>query len=583
MTEQLSLASDFPAATAGEWEKLVLGVLRKSGAATDDTTPAEAVALLTTTGYDGVPLEPLYTAAGAPTRSGTLGRTANEWDIRQRHADPDPAATAEAARADLENGVTSLWLVVGERGVPVDGLAAALDGVYLDLAGVTLDAGAEAPAAAAAFLAVAQARGCAPSGNFGFDPLSGAGDTESTVSVARSFAQNPGMRTMVVDATRYHDAGASDTEELACSIATGVAYLRLLTDAGLSVAEALGQLEFRYAATADQFGTIAKLRAARALWARVARACASVASLGDKSIVSADADAVQRQHAVTSAAMMTARDPWVNMLRTTLACFAAGVGGADAVTVLPFDHRLGLPDAFARRIARNTQSLLAAEASVGRVTDPAGGSWYVESRTDGLARAAWAWFTEIEGAGGMEAALSSGLVSDRIESTWRARAENLAHRRDPLIGVSEFPNLYEKLPERRPAAPTTGHHYGEAFESLRDRSDALPERPTVYLATLGPPAAHNARVGFATNLFAAGGIAVKTGPVDGFAASGLSVACVCGSDRSYAEEASGAALTLASGGARQVWLAGRPGGYDGVTGYLYNGCDAVAVLTEVLS
>jgi methylmalonyl-CoA mutase len=187
----------------------------------------------------------------------------------------------------------------------------------------------------------------------------------------------------------------------------------------------------------------------------------------------------------------------------------------------------------------------------------------------------------------MAAALSAGLISDRIESTWRARAENLAHRRDPLTGVSEFPLLDEKLPRRAEAPLRTVvdlpvHHYGEAFESLRSRADAFAERPTVYLATLGPPAAHSARVGFATNLFAVGGIAVVAGPVQGFAASGSTVACVCGSDRSYAEEASGAALTLASGGARQVWLAGRPGDYDGVTGYLYSGCDAVGVLEEVL-
>ena len=547
-----------------EWQKLVLGVLRKSGAATEDTTPAQAVELLTTTGYDGVPLKPLYTAADSDAHPRIMGRTANGWDIRQRHADPDPRATAEAARADLENGVTSLWLVLGAGGVPVDGLAAALDGVHLDLAGVTLDAGAAAAEAAEAFLALS---GAGASGNLGFDPLAGAGDAESAASFVR---RAPDMRAMVVDATRYHDAGGSDAEELACSLATGVAYLRGLTDAGLSVDEALAQVEFRYAATADQFATIAKLRAARLLWARVAQACGS-----DR--------ATQAQHAVTSAAMMAGRDPWVNMLRTTLACFAAGVGGADAVTVLPFDHRLGLPDGFARRIARNTHSLLIDESSVARVADPAGGSWYVERRTTDLARAAWAWFTEIEGAGGMAAALSSGLVAERLRSTWDARAANLAHRRDPLTGVSEFPFLDEKLPRRRPAAQRDMHYYSEAFERLRDRADALSQRPTVYLATLGPPAAHTARVGFATNLFAAGGVAVTTGPVDGFAASGLSTACLCGSDRSYAEEASGAALTLASGGARQVWLAGKPGEFDGVTGYLYSGCDAVGVLEEVLS
>ena len=98
--------------------------------------------------------------------------------------------------------------------------------------------------------------------------------------------------------------------------------------------------------------------------------------------------------------MTTQRDPWVNLLRTTVACFAAGVGGAHVVTVQPFDAALGQPDAFSRRIARNTQSLLVEEGSLARVLDPAGGSWYVESLTDSLATAAWDWFTEIERAGG---------------------------------------------------------------------------------------------------------------------------------------------------------------------------------------
>jgi methylmalonyl-CoA mutase len=337
----------------------------------------------------------------------------------------------------------------------------------------------------------------------------------------------------------------------------------------------LGQLEFRYAATADQFLTIAKLRAARRLWARVAEVCGAPEAGG------------QRQHAVTSSAMMTARDPWVNMLRTTLACFAAGVGGADAVTVQPFDARLGLPDGFARRIARNTQSLLIEEANVARVVDPAGGSWYVERLTEDLAEAGWAWFTEIERAGGMAAALDAGLVADRLAATWARRADNLAHRRDPVTGVSEFPNLDERLPVRAPLpVPHGGHHYGEAFEALRDRAEAMPARPTVFLATLGPIAVHTARATFAANLFAAGGIAtVRSGPstdpaeiAAAFRDSGATVACLCSSDKLYAEYAAPVAAALREAGATKVWVAGKGSPDD----HLYTGCDAVAVLAETL-
>ncbi|MEC4021167.1 methylmalonyl-CoA mutase family protein, partial [Streptomyces sp. H27-D2] len=178
----------------------------------------------------------------------------------------------------------------------------------------------------------------------------------------------------------------------------------------------------------------------------------------------------QRQHAVTSAVMMSSRDPWVNMLRTTVACLGAGVGGADAVTVLPFDAALGLPDAFARRIARNTSSILIEESHLARVIDPAGGSWYVERLTDELAQAGWAWFQEIERSGGQAAALRSGLIAERLASTWASRSEDLAHRREPITGVSEFPNLAERRVEREPfpAAPAAGGlpkvRRDEAFE-----------------------------------------------------------------------------------------------------------------------
>ena len=305
--------------------------------------------------------------------------------------------------------------------------------------------------------------------------------------------------------------------------------------------------------------------------------------------------------------MMTRRDPWVNLLRATLACFGAGVGGAQAVTVQPFDAALGLPDGFARRIARNTASLLVMEAHVARVIDPAGGSWYVERLTDDLAAAAWAWFTEIEQAGGMVAALDSGLVGRRLERTWAARAKNLAHRRDALTGVSEFPNIDERpvarnpFPDHEPPGPGAlpRHRYAEGYEALRDAADAHAaasgSRAAVFLATLGPQAAHTARAGFAANLFQAGGLATPTSGlatdsetiVESFRKSGARVACLASSDRVYAEHAAAVAVALREAGAETVWLAGRPGeraaeyAAAGIDGYVYTGVDALAVLRDV--
>ncbi|MEV0961599.1 methylmalonyl-CoA mutase family protein [Streptomyces sp. NPDC049910] len=607
----LTLASEFPDATHEQWQRLVEGVLRKSGKHVSGAAAEEALA---TALDDGLVASPLYTArdtapdAGYPGFAPFLrgGRPVGGWDVRQRHGRPEADRTNEAVLADLENGVTSLWLTVGDAGLPVTGLARALDGVYLDLAPVVLDAGPDTAAAAGELLRLYEERGVPREearGNLGADPLGASArtgepvDTEAAVDLARRTRDRyPALRALTVDALPYHEAGASAGQELGASIATGVAYLRALTAAGLATGDALRQLEFRYAATADQFLTIAKLRAARRLWARVA----------EVSGAAGDAGAAQRQHAVTSPVMMTRRDPYVNMLRTTIACLGAGVGGADAVTVLPFDHELGLPDAFARRIARNTSSILLEESHLGRVADPAGGSWYVERLTGELAHAAWAFFRELERAGGQGEALRSGLVGERIAATWAERKRGLARRREPVTGVSEFPFLAEKPVERepapgvpRPGVPRPGGglprvRRDEDFEALRARSDAhlaaTGARPRVFLAALGPASAHTARVAFASNLFQAGGVEPVHDPVtvdaataaDAFARSGASVACLCSGDALYEEQAEEVAEALRSAGARQVFLAGRPGEYAGVDAYVFTGCDAVGVLSSVL-
>jgi methylmalonyl-CoA mutase len=595
--QSLALAADFPAATRQDWRELVRAVLVKAGhpGAAEATAPED---LLATTTYDGITIAPLYTAsdqvppAGLPglppfTRGGSPTGTISGWDVRARYDDPDPGLVNEQVLADLENGVGSLWLV----GVPPDGLATALHGVLLDLAPVTLDAGSSYPAAASALLALYASQGVPAAGNLGIDPIGLAARTggEPDLAAAASFVArhaggHPALRGMVVDALPYHQAGGSDAEELGCAVATGVAYLRALTEAGLDVDTAAGQLEFRYAVNADQFLGIAKLRAARRLWARVTEV--SGISVGARA---------QRQHAVTAPAMLTRRDPWVNLLRTTVACFAAGIGGADAVTVAPFDAAIGRSAAFARRIARNTQSILLAESRLAGVIDPAGGSWYVESLTDALARQAWTVFTDLERAGGITAALRSGALAARLADTWARRAANLATRVDAITGVSEFPNLAEPSVDRPPLPdePTGGlprHRYAEEYESLRDQSDAGP-RPRVFLATLGPVAAHTARAGFAANLLQAGGIETPAaGATDGpdavisaFRASGATVACLCGTDKAYQAQAAELALLLTQAGARLVLMAGPPNdAYVGVDRFLYRGCDALDVLRTTL-
>ncbi|MEV4257759.1 methylmalonyl-CoA mutase family protein [Spirillospora sp. NPDC049652] len=601
-SEELELAAAFPPADRDRWREMVKGVLRKTGAASEDTPLDEIEGLLAHTTADGVPVAALYTAEdSAPGRPGLAPRVREVrpdgeglagWDVRQRHGHPDAGTTRAAILADLENGATSVWLTLGAGGLPVAALPEVLADVHLNLAPVVLDAGAETGEAAEAFLSLAAERGTEPSGNLGADPLGLAARTgapaildDVAVLALRCVREFPKVRAFTVDATPYHDAGGGDADELGAAVAAGVAYLRVLTGAGLSVDEAFGQIEFRFAVNADQFASIAKLRAARRLWQRVAEV--SGASEGTVATI----------HAVTSSAMMTRRDPWVNMLRTTVAAFAAGVGGADAVTVQPFDARLGLPDDFSRRIARNTQTLLLEESSLARVVDPAGGSWYVERLTEDLAQAAWSWFTEIEKAGGLADALASGLVARRVGETWERRRRDIARREAPLTGVSEFPNLGEVLPSRQPApaAPSraTGSSgglpvitYGQDFEALRDRSDAhlaaTGARPKVYLATLGPLAAHTARAGFAANLFQAGGVETVSGPPEEFAASGATIACLCSSDKVYEEHAADAARVLREAGAVKVWLAGK-GSYEGVDARVFAGCDAVEVLTTTLT
>src|SRR5690349_16703849 len=604
--DELVLAGEFPNATRDQWAALVDGVLRKSGRIGADAELGAGVEKLVRRTPEGIPVAPLYTRAdvadlppvGVPgrppyVRGGTAdGPVPDGWDVRQRHEGPDAHGVREAVLADLENGVTSIWVAAGPE-IGAAELPSALDGVLLDLAVVALDTGGADTGAAAAYLDVAGklADPAALLGTLGLDPIglrarTGVGpDVASVAPLARrAAAEHPLVRAVVVDGLPVHEAGGADAQELGFTMAAGVAYLRALTDAGLDVAAAARLLEFRYAATDEQFPTIAKLRAARRLWGRVLEACGVAAGDGPA--------AGQRQHAVSSPTMFTRRDPYVNLLRGTIAGFAAGVGGADAVTVAPFDAPLGASTPFSRRVARNTQALLIQEAHLARVIDPAGGGWLVESLTDALARAGWAFFQEIEAAGGAVVALDSGLVATRVEAVRAAREKAVATRRTPITGVSEFPDLAEKPVERapRPPKPNGGlpvYRPAAPYEAYRDRSDAVlaatGTRPTAFLATLGPLATYSTRAAFARNLLAAGGVdAVEAGPTEtaeavaeAWAQVKAPVAVLCSSDALYAERGETTAAALRAAGARSILVAGRVD-VPGIAGQLCAACDALA-------
>lgn len=597
------------------WQTNVAGVLAKSTRKAVEDLPADPERLLDSPTYDGFPVRPLYTSLDGlaePSLPGhwpfTRGGDAHRdvlagWKVAESFPIASDVDVADvrivngAILLALTDGTSALEVRVGTGGVPVDQLDRVFEGVFLDLVPVILDAGTHVAGAADQLLTLVQPFDADQRARLSIDlgadpltaPLSGrtaATETDVVATAAKLTEYAGGVRAVTVDAAALHNLGASASLELAGAIAAGVAYLRLLTESGLSVADALRQISFRFAADDDQFATIAKLRAARRLWARVAEV-AGAPDAGAATI-----------HAVTSKAMMSQRDPWVNMLRTTLAAFAAGVGGADTVLVETFDAAIdgGLPGTavtFSRRMARNTQLLLLEESHLGRVIDPSGGSWFVEDLTDQLAQQAWAKFQELESRGGFAAARDH--LSAQIAEVAARRADDIAHRRTALTGVNEFPNL-----EENPLAQTDSFpgvvRYAAAFEALRNRSDAYlaktGKRPQAVLLPVGPLAEHNIRTTFASNLLASGGIeVVNPGTVDAagvFAvADGHAAAVVCGTDARYAEEAGGVVKAARAAGITHIYLAGPEKAVadaaDQPDEYLTMKIDAVEALSTLLT
>lgn len=651
MTDDSALSADFPLPSREDWLRLVEGVLKG----------ADFEKKLVSRSWDGLAIQPLYPTSDAPARPGRAAH--GPWRVAQRIDDPRAETANAQTLEDLEGGADALTLVVpqapsargfGLSAQTVDDRDAVLKGVMLDLVHLRLDAGGAGRQAAALLIALAERRGHALADlaiDLALDPI-GAAAAAGRMSapweiVAERSAQTLGDlaargftgRTFLADARPVHEAGASEAQELAFVLASGVAYLRALEAGGHRLDAARDALSFLLVADADELLGIAKFRALRALWARVEEA----SGLTPKPI---------RLHAETAWRMTARRDPWVNLLRATVATFSAGVGGADSLMVTPFTAALGLPDAFARRVARNTQLVLLHESNLWRVADPAAGSGALEGLTDALCEKAWALFQEIEGEGGIVESLGAGTLQERIRATRAARDAAIARRRDAITGVSEFPFLDEKpvavalsadeAPHAAPPSPADAEakpvaafadivaaaadgaslarlmaapagvapvtlgplprrRDAEPYERLRDRSDALMaahgKRPAVFLANIGPLSAFNARASFAANAFEAGGIAALSNDgfpdhaamAQAFAASDAAIACLCSADALYEAEATAAAQAMKAAGCTHLYLAGRPGPHEeawraaGIDAFVFMGVDLLGLLEDALA
>ena len=608
---ELSLARDFPAARQSDWKELVEQALKRPLSTLQSRT------------YDGIVLEPLYPrATDANPIAGRQGGA--PWRVVQRVDLPDPVAANQQILDDLNNGATGLSLVfegaVGDYGYALpptpEAIAQALEGVHLN-AGISidLDLGPACKDTALMLANLVRTRGTPPGDaeiRFGFAPLSVLAANGWNAApwpalgpifaalVTELKAQGFQGPFAVGDGRPVHAAGGSEAQELAFALSASVAYLRALESGGMSLEAARDAIYFRLAADQDQLLTIAKLRALRKLWTRVQDACGL--------------DARPTYVAVETAwRMLTKRDPHGNIVRGTIAALAAAVGGANAIAVLPFSAALGVPESFARRIARNTQSILIEESNLHRVTDPAGGSGAIEALTAQFCDSAWGLFQEIEKAGGTAAALEQGFLQREVAKTRDERAQKIATRRDPIIGTSDFPYLKEpaaplfapavartKDGATRMVEPLHRMRVAEPFETLRNKSDAVlaqtGKRPTVFLACLGRPVDFSARAGFAKNLFEAGGIQAQVpdgvqtrdAMVAAFKSSGATLVCLCSSDKVYASEGVDAAKALKAAGAGKIFFAGKPGELEsalrqaGIGDFLFQDRDMVALLQSVM-
>jgi methylmalonyl-CoA mutase len=600
------MARIFPVYTEADWRRAAEAALK---GASLETLVSETA--------DGVQLEPVY----RPTEGPRAVRREGSWRVIARLDHPDADEANAQAVDDLANGADGLQIVFsgalgaygfGLRRFDPASLHKAFDKVRFDAgANFELDLGPDGADQALRFGALIERSGARPKDcavAFGLDPFAAAArgpfpddwSAQGGRYVERALAlQSNGFRgpLVVADARAVHAAGGSPAQEVAFALAAATSLLRLFEGKGTPPGEARALIAFRLAADADELATLSKFRALRIAWSRVEEACG----------LEPRAAHVQAESAWR---MMTARDPYVNVMRGAAAAFSAGLGGADSVSVLPHTLAVGLPDSLARRLARNIQLILLRESNLGFVADPAAGTGAFEALTKALCENAWRLLQEIEGQGGLPSALAKGAFQRRVAASAAALIRNAARRKSPITGVSAHADLGERpvevaaaAPDRAAFTPAEGAlapiRLAAPFERLRDLSDAFLQRtgmrPKVYLAALGPESKHRRRVAFMREWLEAGGFeAVYDGEtstaeeaVQRLKASGAPLVCLCGTDDAYAGQAEAFAKAIKASGVKGVALAGRPAEFElawraaGVDEFIFAGGDAIAALESL--
>jgi methylmalonyl-CoA mutase len=613
----LALTADFPVPSIEDWRVLVEKTL-----GLETTGEGDPLASIRSRIDDDYPIDPLYypdnSAPPLTLRRATPTDPDRPWDTRSLIYDPDPAHANELALSELNGGASSLtvgfhlgasWgFLITKR----DELARVLDGVLLDVAPVALDAdelGAEAaqwlgdlakgaPAAPLAF-------NLDPLGVFASDGRSSAPMTtiiDRDAHVAGELAQAyPKASLFLASGAPIHESGGSIGQELGFALACALAYAKALAATGMPLHQAFSGVTLCLVADADYFTTLAKVRAGRALMARLAAACG--------------VDIAPRVEARSSRRMLSAVDPWTNLLRLASACAGAAMGGADIVQLDPFTFQAsymngGRASDLARRQARNIQLVLMEESRLGGVADPAAGSWFLESLSDTLARFGWVYFQWIEGQGGALAALKGGELHKRVSVVLKERWRALGAREACIVGVTDFIDLDGAKAEIPPWDREVGRKappkpklrgerddctcfvpcsLAEAFEGdRRRRSLRRTDHPKIYLATLGDRAGFGPRTAFAKTLIAIGGYKGEVGDAGAYDPALSPVAILCGSEAAYAESAVSAAAALKAAGARRVLLAGKPDAREGelrsagVDDFIYAGCDVFGPLRQLM-
>lgn len=575
LSEKPDLGVHFPSPPLTQWAELVEKIMK-----------GRSVESMTVESDEGIPIRPLYTSTSASlgarwpdsppyTRgSGVLARRQAGWDLCQVYDLAELSFVKERIKQDVSRGVNSVWLRIRDGqdfGLAVDdlpGLESVLSSIDLKAVPVVLDGGKYAWPLFCALNKIAKDQNLAAdelSGAVHFDPLSdllghGSLKGESIALDDLSHALKlrptlcPALNLLSISSLGLHNAGASGAQELGFTLSSLVYYLRAMEARGLAPEEVVPAARVSLGLGRDMFREIAKTRALRALWSRVLELCGVAPELGAVHI-----------HGVSSGTTQSQRDPWVNMLRSTSEAFAGTVAGVDTLTILPFDRSLGAPSSLGYRMAGNLQILLSEEAHLGRVADPAGGSWFIEELTKSICEKAWSFFQCIEAKGGVVKALSQGFIGGEIAKVVATRRKAISRRKAAIVGVSEFPESgpleQRAIPNERPKStvetlpkaeatlsvdseerylgtvrsleaqssfhslfcarrlgeevemtPIPPFKWAADWEALRAKSDQIfnssGTRPRVYLAKIGALRDYKARAAFAERFFVAGGFEI---------------------------------------------------------------------------